>query len=221
MLSNASKLSVPVIVFVFVLLISSVPAQGALQLVGPVDPADGFPRWYRDTTGLTLEKCLDNNGFCLFVPAIDLPNPAAPVSFPGNYPGEIFWWTAEAPLGGAGQPVDALLVLAMEGAFVSGDTAVPGEQMTFGRVRIRADLPAPGRYTFTYPFGAKTYDVASVDVGREVFATEDIGCFPVPQAGVFCDFNLALVSNIGPFLVWDNVGADPPELRDPVTGRRY
>src|SRR5262249_28769188 len=58
-----------------------------LAQVGPIDPVNGFPQFYRDGTGLTLAPCLD------FVcdPALALPDPAAPVVFPTNFPDEFFY----------------------------------------------------------------------------------------------------------------------------------
>src|SRR5574341_2171443 len=122
------------LMLLFLAAVFVLPANAAPQAVGPVDPADGFPQWFGDTNGLLLEKCLDTADAptitCLFDPAIDLPNPAAPLAFPGNYPPEIFWWTADTDII-SGDPnavvnptgIDALLVLAMEGAF-GGELAV-------------------------------------------------------------------------------------------------
>ena len=35
------------------------PAQAALTTVGPVDPDNGYPKWFGDPNGLRLEACLD------------------------------------------------------------------------------------------------------------------------------------------------------------------
>ncbi|MBI2907584.1 MAG: hypothetical protein HYX92_08025 [Chloroflexi bacterium] len=212
-----SKILVSLFMLIALIAGSSVPAQGALQQAGPVDRSDGFPTWYGDSTGLAVEKCLDTSGLCLFAPS-SLPNPAAPLSFPDNYPDEIFWWSGEATLGGAGEHIDAHLVVALKGSFVGGAPAA-GQQKTFGRIGITADVPGPGTYRVRHPYGEKTFNVSAVGPGPEINDTEDVGC--APGAGATCDFSLALASTIGPFLTWDNFAADPPELRDPATGRRY
>ncbi|MBI2906509.1 MAG: CHRD domain-containing protein [Chloroflexi bacterium] len=218
---TSRAISITLVLFMLMSLISSVPAQGAvpraLQAVGPIDAFDGFPLWYQDSAGLALEKCFDTNGFCLFDPATELPNPALPLAFPSNYPAELFWWTADTNLAVPGGG-DVLLVLAMEGAF-AGEVAVPGEQSSFARVRIVADLAVPGTYTITHPFGTQVFDVPTVGVGREIFDTVDFGSFGV--VGFPADFSVALAGPVGPFLTWDNFAANPPELRDPVTGQRY
>ena len=173
-------------------------AGAALQSVGPVNPNTGYPTTFTDTAGVTLEHCLDQSGFCLEPP----PNPNAPASTPGNIGEESFWWTAEAdldlPSGGTG-----LLVLALEGAFAN-DEVVAGDQVVFGRVRLRAEDLTPNRsYTFTHPFGSQTL---TSDAEGQIRLTEDIGCFDTPCAPNPPDpgnFRRALNSNIGPFLKWD------------------
>src|SRR5262244_4323721 len=62
------------------------PAAG----IGPVNPANGYPRYYVDASGLALGPCFDLGGLCVLTPA-DLPNPLAPLSFPGNFPEEWFY----------------------------------------------------------------------------------------------------------------------------------
>ena len=76
-----------------------------LSARGPVDPRHGFPRWYKDAAGVRLELAFDPAD--PRTPAIgDLPDPAAPVSFPRNFPDEAFYFLAEAelPVGGGPRP---------------------------------------------------------------------------------------------------------------------
>ncbi len=158
--------------------------------VGPINAAHGFPEFYEDLTGLRLKLCLDADGQCLE----SLPNPALPPAVPGNFPGEAFWWAADAevPTSGDGE---ARLVLALEAAFVTEDP-IPGDQLSFGRVRIRAENAVPGAlYTVTHPFGVDT--VIAEDDGS-INVTEDLGCLSSP-----CDFAAALDSRVTTFLRWD------------------
>src|SRR5215510_11121365 len=85
-----------------------------LSRVGPVDPVHGFPQYYMDGTGLALAPCL--NFTC--DPALALPDPAAPVVFPTNFPDEFFYHRAIASL--TSGVLKATLVLAIEGSFVNG-----------------------------------------------------------------------------------------------------
>jgi len=56
-----------------------------LRRFGPPDPNHGFPLYYQDSTLLALQPCLD----LACDPALAVPNPAAPVSFPDNFPSEF------------------------------------------------------------------------------------------------------------------------------------
>ncbi|HYP54216.1 MAG TPA: choice-of-anchor D domain-containing protein, partial [Pyrinomonadaceae bacterium] len=108
--------------------------------VGPIDPRHGFPLWYQDDKGVKLTLCLGSATLCLSTP----PNTAQPASVTDallNFPGEAFWWSAEAEidLPGGGR---ARLVLAKEAAFTSEDAAV-GKQISFDRVRVRIDDVTP------------------------------------------------------------------------------
>ena len=183
------------------------PAHAELQSVGlPVDPANGFPQWYADKN-LQLQPCLDA-GICSFLPTM-LPDPDAPVSFPDNWPDEMFYYRAVAQTTvqttvGKGR---ATLTLATEGGFPNG--VVDGEQKVFNRIRVVIDsgLVPGATYKVTEPYGTVTLKADSR--GRAKF-TQDTGCVVLP-----CDFNLALgpapkgstAGSIGPFLTWNPAAA--------------
>src|SRR5512146_2209867 len=88
----------------------AVPAASAqLARVGPVDPANGFPTWYQDKTGLALDHCLPQSQeemvWCLLPP---IPNGTAPEVFPTNWAIENFYTDAtsgvrQAPVPGTNQ----------------------------------------------------------------------------------------------------------------------
>lgn len=184
----------------------SPPAHAALQAVGPNatfsnGAATGFtyPAWYQDLAGLRLDLCaLMTDPFCF-------PE-GAPTA--NQFPDEMFWWSAGAiinpPLDPAAvNPVtgatggDGEVVLAMESAF-GGALGLPiqGQEIAFARIRIRIDVPTPGTYTVTHPFGTATYNVATVDVvggggAPEINETQDIGDFVV--IGPTSNFAAALV----------------------------
>jgi hypothetical protein len=195
--------------------ISEPTPQGGLAFAGPVDPVHGFPQWYEDkgdpARGLApvrLELCLDDP-LCLAV--AETPDPAQPVSFPGNFPGEAFWWAGEADM--TNGTVNALLVMAAEAAF-GAEVAEDGQQVSFNRLRIRVDgLQLGETYTVTHPYGVDRF-VAEDDGkgGGEINATEDIGCFDVPCAGAALD--RPLNGRVGPFLRWES-GAPAGHIGDP------
>jgi hypothetical protein len=189
--------------------------------VGPIDPRHGFPMWYQDDQGLRLALCLDTNGLCL----AEIPDPTLPPSVTDaliNFPGEAFWWSAEAEINRAiGGRVR--LVLAKEAAFTT-ENATIGNQISFSRIRIRIDELTPGAsYTITHPYGSVTltadgdgdlaFDGAVMDGGTaqasgpgsggggggpdgEIDTTEDIGIGP-------SDFRAALNGKFSTYLRWD------------------
>lgn len=184
--------------------------------VGPIDPRHGFPMWYQDDQGLRLALCLDTNGLCL----AEIPNPTLPPSVTDaliNFPGEAFWWSAEAEINRAiGGRVR--LVLAKEAAFTTEDATI-GNQISFSRIRIRLDELTPGAsYTITHPYGSVTlvadgdgdvaFDGALEGSGPgsgggggggpdgEIDTTEDIGIGP-------SDFRAALNGKFSTYLRWD------------------
>lgn len=193
-----------------------VPA-GGLAAVGPIDPAHGFPVWYEDkgdpATGLApvrLELCL-TDPLCLAA-SDETWNRFWPVSVPGNFPEEAFWWSGEAEID---RPVGkrARLILAQEAAF---GLEVPQEkqQVSFARLRIRVDgLVLGATYTVTHPYGVERF-VAEDDGkgGGEINYTEDFGCFDTPCTET--SFGRAMNGRVGPFLRWDT-GAPAGYVGDP------
>ncbi len=152
----------------------------------------GYPLWYQDSNDLRLELCLPNAaeiaaGACLAVP----PDPGAPIVFPTNFPDESFWFDAGAFLPA---PAVGSLVLAVEAAFTAATAPVfDGEQIAFGRLRYRINVPGPGTYTVTTPYGIFT-EVVDPGVGQlTINVSRDIGVNPGVYTGL-------LLSDIGPFL---------------------
>jgi hypothetical protein len=167
-----------------------------LKQVGPIDEANGFPLWYKDTNDVKLGLCLDPaDGNCIMG---EVPNPAEPVSFPDNFPDEAFWSSAESSID-AGGGDSALLVTAVEAAFGSADgLPAKGQQISFGRIRIRAGgLVDNAEYKITHPYGVDTA-ISETGAVKGVNTTEDIGS--LTPDGVF---DQTLGSRPAPFLKWD------------------
>ncbi len=165
-----------------------------LSAVGPVDPDNGFPTWYRDSNGLAVGQCTDPQDPMCGVVATSIPDPAAPVVFPTNFPAETFYMLASARISLPGG-LNADLVTGLESAFATRAGPAPGQQVTFGRVRVRIDTPNPGHFVVTHPYGVDEFDAAGAG-SRTINFTEDVGVAP----GVFTG---ALQSRVNPFLTWD------------------
>lgn len=200
-------------------------ARAALLDVGPTvpevlnssPPQHGFPLWYRDTSRVPLELCLSTATspsvpgalMCNLLPGPGF-DPTQAMSFPGNFPDELFWWTGDARVRGANlvngtQSInfETQLIMALEGAFPSG-AALPGDQVSFARIRILMDTVIPGTYRVIHPYGEQTFLITQADIdangggGRIIFFTTDIGLAPGGN------FGGALQGRIGPFLRWDS-----------------
>lgn len=170
----------------------TVPNPGGLVAVGPVNSEHGFPTWYQDKDGVRVEPCYNGDDpLCGLLPG-DIPNPDAPVSFPDNWPGEMFYQLVSnsLTLPGGGK---VSLTLGVEATFANGDP-VQGDQVTFASTRITVvGGPASTTVTFKHPFGEATIDLDASGKGKLV---QDI----TPAVG---NFTTALGSNFGPFLKWD------------------
>ncbi|KUL40620.1 PKD domain-containing protein [Actinoplanes awajinensis] len=165
------------------------PRDGRLSQVGPI-AEHGFPSWYRDSTGARLEACTTlDDPLCATLPD-EVPDPDQPVSYPGNFPGEFFYQLAGATVT-LTDGTRATIGLDLEGAWAN-EAVINGDQMVFGRVRIRFDAAAGRRFKITHPYGVD--DLTATDKG--VRMTEDVGTTPGA-------FGQALNSRIGPFLKWD------------------
>ena len=189
------------------------PLHAALERVGPVNNAPtvgGFASWYQDRTGITFEFCdpqtqaeLDG-GWCVLLPG----DAVIPEAFPGNFFDEHFYYVADNTMVDAGNGFRARLRVAVEAAFANGP-AVPGDQITFGRLRVQtSNLPFDGHYRVITPFSDTTYE--NQVAGDRIFETLDVG------AGCQGNFECALASNLGPYLLPSAQagGAEVPAMPD-------
>src|SRR5437867_3376489 len=191
---------------------SAQQAAGLSAGVG-VDPANGYPKWYIDGNGLQLAPCLDTTVAdpCGLLAGAAIPNPAAPISFPTNFPDEVFYLRLTAKITGIGGGSGvATLGNALEGAF-GGPTGTAadgaGAQIVFARFRFRVTggLVSGATYTMTGPLGTQSFVAAAAGT---INFTDDRGCGALPPA---CDFSLSLLQpNVGPFVRWDAAAPAPP-----------
>ncbi|MNX44558.1 hypothetical protein D3C86_750500 [compost metagenome] len=208
-------------------LIVSAVAQGAAQAAlfavdpGPYQPATGgFAAWYQDTHGRTLDLCLSKavssrvpgapgapSYMCVLNPAPGIFDDTQPIVFPSNFPDETFWFTGEGSIVDAARGIDLTFVSAIEAAF-GAEEVIDGDQVSFGRIRIRVDVPTAGVYTVTHPYGVDIFDVPAGG-RRAINMTRDIGI------GSPKTYDGALRSDIGPFLRSVN---GPYTETNPVTG---
>jgi len=178
--------------------LSVASAQLGFASAGPVDPANGFPTSYTDANALVLGPCLTDLNFCGLdvAPTVVDGALAFPANYGGTFPEEFFYNRCVGKMTVANGGV-ASVVIALEGAFANG-TVVAGEQMVFGRLRIRvtSGLVPGATYNVTTPVGVYTF---VADGGGRILMTDDVGLVP----GLFSGPGSALTSHVGPFLRWD------------------
>ena len=164
--------------------LTTTSADAALTRLGPIDPATTFPSFYTDTSGLSLQPCLDGPPLCVGTEAELLGAGAG---------GEGFYYSAQTSVGGFDMAFD------LEMAFLDAVTA----PIVFQRLQFasRGGLLAPGgTYTILHPYGTSTCTAdASGNIANNACRTEAGG------AGAN-DFAGALAGPIGPFLTWDTFG---------------
>jgi hypothetical protein len=177
-------------------------AQAVLTSVGtndvPSPPGSGFPFFYGDANGLTLDLCNPKNNAQLVPCAFAAPFPTTPLVFPTNWPGEVFYYRVATNTLNLSATDNAVLDMGIEASFTTG-VAIAGDQITFNRFRITIDAPAasatlgyPANFTVTTPLGVKVFPVAAAGK-RAVTFTNDVGV----AAGIFTG---ALLGEVGPFL---------------------
>lgn len=161
-----------------------------LSAAGPVDPANEFPAWFEDGSGLRLELVSRPDPLA---PAMgELPDPGLPVAFPDNFPDEGFYFMAEARLqvGGAGQVGRGRVIMALEAAFGGDGAPQTGLGVVFARFRARIDDVRPGaEYVVRHPYG-ESKPLAADERGR-VFYTCDLGVAEGSMARVLVSGEIA------------------------------
>lgn len=184
---------------------SNATVTGAIVPAYPI----GYPLWYEDASGLKLT---------ITFPPMGLSDPVdPPQDFPLNTAGETFYWSAGASIDdydadGSGNTASA--EVALEGTFGGDESVTDGNQIVFGRLRIRIDTPVAGTYTVIHPYGNNTFEVAVGLEGDGINFTQDIGAtnpFDPDSA-----HDGAVYSVIGPnFLTWTTFNPNPA-LNDPL-----
>jgi hypothetical protein len=194
---------------------SASPAYAVLERMGPIDKSPtvgGFPSWFQDKTGVTLEFCAPSTqaeldgGWCLLLTG----DTTVPENFPTTFFDEHFYFAADNVLLEPNSGFRARLVIAQEAAFNTVPIA-DGQQSVFQRHRIfLTRLPLNGDYRVITPYQDVTY--FNQVAGDRIFETNDIG--------IACsDFLCSLDGPNGPWLLPSATagGAEVPPMPDLLT----
>jgi hypothetical protein len=203
------------VIFLVCMLWGGATAHAALRAVGAVDLATGYPAWYQDFNGTSIEPCLDQNPMCVLPPEFVLPAGALITPGPAtgitalNFPIEAFYFLADN-LQDVGPTLASKFVLrmALEGAFFPA--VAPGAQTTFIRINLKAlhGLTPNSTFVVTHPYGTFTFQTDALGnnaprINGQSFRAQD-GC-AAPPCGLFDQLLPAPTTNMGPFL-----RAEPP-----------
>ena len=170
-MTNIRKVLTTFSVFTGILLAGSSIMAVDLSRVGPIEDPHGYPAWFADSNGLKLELCT-NSPLCLFDP-VEVGNAFSEAN---GFGAEAFWLLAGSSTTVNGG--NALLTLALEAAFGGDATVTNGNQVSFGRVRVRIDNVFEGEtYRVTHPYGEVIFPNLQPDLTGtvEINATKDIG----------------------------------------------
>ncbi|GAB3662636.1 Ig-like domain-containing protein [Ramlibacter alkalitolerans] len=194
------------------LALAAAPAHAVLERVGPINKAPtvgGFPAWFQDKTGITLEFCdylttiERDGGWCT---ALEGP---VPEQFPIDFGPEHFYFAADNVLQDPALNFKARLVLSIEAGFSNEILPIDGDQMTFGRLRVVIpNLPFDGDYRVITPYSDMTF--RDQKVGGKIAYTSDVGLACVAT------FECTLKAAVGPFLLPSAVpgGSEVPPMPD-------
>ena len=174
---------------------------GGVAAVGPTNPDNGFPQWYRDENGISIQAVPGPERRQLHPGAGRVLRPDAAGGLPDQLPERVLLPARDvgqrhdARLQRRSAPGRALLRTGVEGAFVNAGPA-PGEQMTFGRIRmtVTGGLCPEQDYRLRHPV---RHDHLTANANGGIArnrGTEDVGCTPV--APDTCDFTVALSSRV-------------------------
>ncbi|MEY2687551.1 MAG: hypothetical protein RL375_1749 [Pseudomonadota bacterium] len=149
------------------LFVAACPANMAKPFTsGPLDAQGMFSQWIVDANGVGLKVCTDASNAlgdpppCFMDPIV----PGNSLSETLGRGGEAFMFLADSVFTTPGTaPIDAVIVLGVETAFLSADGAPEaGTQIQFQRRRTRLNVAAIGIYTVETPWGKTTYRVTDL-----------------------------------------------------------
>jgi len=187
MLSKPRKARFILLTALLMVTLSSAAFAG-LSAVGPFNPpvtSNGFPAWYTDANGVTVElpyPFQPTAGDGVTAPTMiygPLTATSNPVAQRAGFDTEAFYFIARSPKAFQTKFGKAVVTLGLEASYVSG-VPTDGDQMVFARIRINAPVQVAGNYTFFHPWGTETITVTAADITakRGLRFTKDIGLTP-------------------------------------------
>lgn len=184
MFSKLRKASFVLLITLLMITFASAAFAG-LSAMGPVNPmsTNGFPTWYTDANGVTVELPIPPLGDGVTAPTMiygPLAGTTNPVAIRAGFDTEAFYFNARSPKAFQTRFGKAVVTIGLEASYVSG-VPTDGQQMVFARIRIKAATQVAGTYKFFHPWGVETITVTQADItgtNKGIFFTKDVGLTP-------------------------------------------
>lgn len=175
------------VVLALSLALTQAPAAFAgFSAIGPVNPVDapgnGYPMWYRDANGVTVDLPIPPVGDGVTAPTMIY----APViagdaySVQTGFGAEAFYFNARDNKNFNTRDGKGTFLLGLEAGYAGGANPAAGQQVVFARIRCIASVKTAGTYTFFHPWGSEVINVSSTDVQKQpaIKFTKDVGIGP-------------------------------------------
>ena len=162
---------------------AQVPAAFAgLSAMGPVNPVsiNGFPQWYKDANGVTVDLLIPPLGDGITAPTMIY----APVitgnaySAQTGFGAEAFFFNARDNKNFNTKDGKGTFILGLEAGYAGGADPAAGQQVVFARIRFTASVKTLGTYTFFHPWGSEVVNVTDVSKQPAIKFTKDVGIGP-------------------------------------------
>jgi hypothetical protein len=167
-------------------LAASTPVFAGLSKVGPYNApvtSNGFPKYYTDANGVTLDLPIPPAGDGLVAPTMiyaPLTGASNDVARRAGFDTEAFYFNARPdPKTFATKYGKIVAVMGLEASYVNLQPK-DGDQMVFARLKFKIPLGVAGTYTIFHPWGSETVSVIQTDIQKNKGITfvRDIGAVP-------------------------------------------
>jgi hypothetical protein len=180
------KNKIALITIILVLALAPVAFAG-LSAVSPVfndvATSNGFPQWYTDANGVTVDLPVPPAGNGTAAPTMiygPLTQASSAYAQQAGFDTEAFYFNARPdPKTYQTAYGKIVVVFGLEASYSTG-IPTPGDQVVFARIRIKAPLKVAGTYTFSHPWGTESIVVTAADINanKGIFFTKDVGLTP-------------------------------------------
>ena len=157
----------------------------AMGPVNAVDTKNGYPMWYKDVNGVTVDLPFPfqpTAGDGLTAPTMIYAPPIStnPYSVQTGFGAEAFFFNAHDNKNFNTKDGKGTFLLGLEAGYAGGADPAAGQQVVFARIRCTASVKTAGTYTFFHPWGSEVINVSSTDVQKQpaIKFTKDVGIGP-------------------------------------------